>query len=74
MDILSSMIKSSSDNYSKSSVECLVIGLCLYVAITFHDYLTEAKIANELITSVLSLNGASQFTQISCVLFPGLHF
>ena len=56
MDILNSMIKSSSDNYSKSSVECLVIGLCLHIAITFHNNLTEAKIANELITSVQSLN------------------
>ena len=44
MDILNSMIKSSSDNYSKSSAECLVIGLCLYVAITFHNNLIEAKI------------------------------
>ena len=42
------MIKSSSDNYSKSSAECLVIGLCLYIAITFHNNLIEAKIANEL--------------------------
>ena len=51
MDILNSMIKSASDNYSKSSVECLVIGgLCLYIAITFHNNLTEAKIANELIS------------------------
>ena len=56
MDILNSMIKSSSDNYSKSSAECLVIGLCLYVAITFHNNLIEAKIANKLITSVQSLN------------------
>ena len=44
------MIKSSSDNYSKSFAECLVIILCLYIAITFHNNLTEAKIANELIT------------------------
>ena len=56
MDILNSTIKSSSDNYSKTSVECIVIGLCLYIAITFHNNLTEAKIANELITSVQSLN------------------
>ena len=52
MDILNSMIKSSSENYSKSSVECPVIGLCLYIAIKFHNNLTEAKIANELIMSV----------------------
>ena len=52
------MKKSSSDtcNYSKSSAERLVIGLCLYVAITFHNNLIEAKIANELIMSVQSLN------------------
>ena len=50
------MIKSSSDNCSKRSAECLVIGLCLYIAITFHNNLTEAKIASELITSVQSLN------------------
>ena len=56
VDKLNSMIKSSSDNYSKSSVECLGIGLCLYIAITFHNNLTKAKIANELITSVHSLN------------------
>ena len=51
------MIKSSSDNYSKSSAECLVlIGLCLCIAITFHNNLTEVNIANELIMSVQSLN------------------
>ena len=50
------MIKSSSDSYCKSSPECLAIGFCLYIAITFHNNLTEAKIANELITSVQSLN------------------
>ena len=49
------MMKSSSDNYSKSSAECLVIGFCLYIAIKFYN-LTEAKIANELVTSVHSLN------------------
>ena len=42
------MIKSSSDNYSKSSVECLVIGLCNYIVITFHNNLTEAKIAERI--------------------------
>ena len=57
MDILNFMIKNSSDNYSKSSVECLEIGRCLYIAITFHKKnLTEAKIANELVMSVQSLN------------------
>ena len=56
MDIQNSMIKSCSDNYSKSSVDCLVIGFCLYIAITFHNNLTEAKIVNELIKSVQSLN------------------
>ena len=50
MDILNAMVKSSSDNYSKSSVKCLVISLCLYI------YLTEAKIANESMMSVQSLN------------------
>ena len=30
------MIKSSSDNYRKSSTECLAIGFCLYTAITFN--------------------------------------
>ena len=60
------MIKESSDNYRKSSAECLAIGFCLYIAITFHDGLTEAKIANELIMSVQPLN-------IERVLFPGQH-
>ena len=46
------MIKSSSNNNSKSSV----IGFCQYIATTFHNNLTEAKIANELIKSVQSLN------------------
>ena len=52
------MKESSSDtcNYSKSSAECLEIGLCLYVAITFHNNLIEAKIANKLIMSVQSLD------------------
>ena len=50
------MIKSSLDSYRKSCAECLVIGLCLYIAITFHNNLTEAKIVNELIKSVQSLN------------------
>ena len=50
------MIKRSSDNYSKTSAECLVIGLCLYIAITFHDNLTEAKVSNESIASVQSIN------------------
>ena len=50
------MIKSSSDNCSKRSPEFLVIGLCLYIAITFHNNLNEAKIASELITSDQSLN------------------
>ena len=36
------MIKSPLDNYSKSSAECFVIGLCLYMAITFHNNITEA--------------------------------
>ena len=49
-------ILNSTDNYRKSSTECLVIGFCLYMAVTFHNNLTEAKIANELITSVQSLN------------------
>ena len=63
------MIKSSSDiNYRKSSAERLAIGFCLYIAITFHNNLAEAKIANELITSVQSLN-----IQLSRVLFSSLH-
>ena len=51
------MIKSFSDNYSKSSAERLVFGLCLYIAIKFHNSSTEAeaKIANEFIPSVQSL-------------------
>ena len=44
-------IKGSSGNYGKPSVECLVIGFCLYIAITFHN-----KIVNELTMSVHSLN------------------
>ena len=65
------MIKSSSDNYRKSSTECLVIDFCLYIAITFHNNLTETKIANESIMSVQSLNILHQLR--SRVLFPGLH-
>ena len=49
-------IKGSSGNYGKPSVECLVIGFCLYIAITFHNSLTKAKIVNELTISVQSLN------------------
>ena len=69
------MIKCSSDNYSKSSAECLVICICLYIAIKFHNNLTEAKNC-ERIRNVSSFTQypASQFTQLSCVLFPGLHF
>ena len=66
MDILK-LIKSFSDNYRKSSAECLAIGVYLHIAITFHNNLTDAKIANEIITSVQSLN-----IQLSHVLFPGL--
>ena len=61
------MIKSSSDNYRKSSAECLAIGFHLHIAITFHNNLTDAKISNEIITSVQALN-----IQLSHVLFPGL--
>ena len=50
------MIKSSSDSYRKSYTQCLVMDFCLYIAITFHNNLTGAKIGNELITSVQSLN------------------
>ena len=51
------MIKSSFDNYSKSSaLECLVIGLCLYITLTFHNNLTEAKIVKEIIPSAQSLD------------------
>ena len=58
------------DNYRKSSAKCLAIGFCLYIVpvITFHNNSSEAKIANELITSVQSLN-----IQLSHTLFPGLH-
>lgn len=62
------MIKSSTDNNRKSSAECRPIDFCLYIAITFYNNLTEAKIVNELITSVQSFN-----IQLSRVLFPGLH-
>ena len=49
-------IKSSSaDNYCESSTECLVSGSCLHKATTFHNNLSETKIANELIMSVQSL-------------------
>ena len=68
------MIKSSSDNLSKRSAECLVIGLCLYRAITFHNNLTEEKIANEINkVSSVAQNTESQFIQLRCVLFRGLH-
>ena len=50
------MIKGSSCNYRKRSVACLVICFCLYIAITFHNSLTKAKIVNELTMSVQSLN------------------
>ena len=40
----------------------------LSIYTTFHSNLTEAEIANELITSVQLLN-----IQLSRVLFPGLH-
>ena len=69
MDILKSHDKEFFGyKYRKSSAECLAIGFCLYIATTFHNNLTEAKSANELITSVQSLN-----IQLSRVLFPGLH-
>ena len=61
------MVKSSSDNYRESSAKCLVIGFCLYIDITFHNNLTEAKIANELATSVQLIN-----VKLSRVLLPGL--
>ena len=61
MDILKS-------HYRKSSTECLAISFCLYIPITFHNNLTEAKIANESITPVQSLN-----IQLSRVLIPGMH-
>ena len=48
------MIKCSSNNYRKISTDCLVIDFCLYIAITFHNNFTEAKIVNELIMSVQS--------------------
>ena len=46
---------SSVDNYCKSSTECLVIGSCLHIVTTFHNNLSETKIANESIMSVQSL-------------------
>ena len=62
------MIKSSTDNYHKSSVECLVIGFCLYIAMTFHNKLTKAKIANKLMSvqsrNILCLN----FSTKSCLI------
>ena len=54
------MIKSSSDNYSKSWAECLLIGLRLYIGIKFYNNLVEATIANELVTRVF-------FTQNFCI-------
>ena len=64
----------SSDNYCKSSAEYLAKGFCPPMAMKFHKNLTEGKIVKELITSVQSLNyPASQFTQLSRVLFPVLH-
>ena len=43
--------------------------------ITFHNNLTKAKIADELIMSAQSLNSlfSISITQLSRVLFPGLH-
>ena len=49
-------VLNSSDNYRESSTECFVICFCLYIAITFHNNLTDAKIANELTMSIQSLN------------------
>ena len=46
------MINTSSNNYSESSAECLEIGFFLHIAIQFHNNLIEAKIANEVVTSV----------------------
>ena len=46
----------------------LICVLSMYSQLTFHINLTEAKIANELMTSVQSLG-----IQLSRVLFPGLH-
>ena len=43
MDILNSIINSSSDNYRKSSEESLGIGFCPYIAITFHNNLTRSE-------------------------------
>ena len=63
------MIKSSSDNYGKSSTEFLVIGFSLYIAITFHNNLTEAKMPNELMMSVQSLNILHlSYTTKSCLI------
>ena len=52
------MIKSSTDNYRKISTECLAISICLYIAIAFHNSLTEKRKlrTTELILSVQSLN------------------
>ena len=67
------MTKSSSDNYCKSFKECLVIDFCLYIAVTFHNNLAEAKIANELIMSVQSLNVLHLNCSIKSCFIPGLH-
>ena len=67
MDILYSLIKSSSDNYSKTSVECLVIDLCLYIAsnISQQFKLKRKLITNESVTQYPT----SQFTQIRPCLY-----
>ena len=53
--------------YRKCSAECLVIGFCLYIAITFHNNWTKAKIANELLRQFSQSISyfASQFTQLA---------
>ena len=57
MDILNSHDKEFLVVITGNVAECLVIGFCLYIALTFHiKNLTQLKTANELVTSVHSLN------------------
>ena len=64
------MIKRSADNHSKSSAECLVISLWQNISPQFNRSKNYEQINN---VSSVTQNPASQFTQLSCVLFPRLH-
>ena len=58
------MIKSSLNNYRKSSAEFLAIGFCLYIAITFNR--------RENCEQINNVSSVTQYPIRSC-LFPGLH-